>query len=53
SIVHVCGLFNIQSVGKTMFYEYTTLIRLYLTVPVRTATAERSFSDMSRVKTDL
>ncbi|CAF3311976.1 unnamed protein product, partial [Rotaria sp. Silwood2] len=36
-----------------MSCEYTTLIRLYLTVRVTTATAERSFSDMNRVKTYL
>lgn len=49
----ICDLLNVQSTGKSMFCEYTTLIRLYLTVPVTTATAERSFSAMNRVKTYL
>ncbi|CAF2033434.1 unnamed protein product [Rotaria magnacalcarata] len=49
----ICDLLNVQFVGKCMFCEYTTLIRLYLTVPVTTATAERSFSAMNRVKTYL
>ncbi|CAF2781386.1 unnamed protein product [Rotaria sp. Silwood2] len=44
----ICDLLNVQSVGKSMFCEYTTLIRLYLTVPVTTATAEHSFSTMNR-----
>ncbi|CAF1930954.1 unnamed protein product [Rotaria magnacalcarata] len=49
----ICDLLNVQYVGKSMFCEYTTLIRLYLTVPVTTATAERSFSAMNRIKTYL
>ena len=49
----ICDLLNAQSVGKTMFCEFTTSIRLYLTVPVTTATAERSFCVMYRIKTYL
>ena len=36
-----------------MFYEYCKLITLYLTAPVTTATAERSFSVLNRIKTYL
>ena len=36
-----------------MFYEYNQLLLLYLTVPVTTATAERSFSVLNRIKTYL
>ena len=49
----VCQLLNAQQIGKTMFYEYCKLITLYLTVPVTTATAERSFSVLNRIKTYL
>ncbi|CAF1563499.1 unnamed protein product, partial [Didymodactylos carnosus] len=49
----ICDLLNVQSVGKAMFCEFSTLIRLYLTIPVTTATAERSFSVMNRIKTYL
>ncbi|CAF1384080.1 unnamed protein product [Rotaria magnacalcarata] len=49
----VCELLNAQQLGKTMFYEYCKLITLYLTVPVTTATAERSFSVLNRIKTYL
>ncbi|CAF4334806.1 unnamed protein product, partial [Rotaria sp. Silwood2] len=49
----IWDLLNVSSVGKSMFCEYTTLIRLYLTVRVTTATAERSFSATNRVKTYL
>ncbi|CAF3255572.1 unnamed protein product [Rotaria sp. Silwood2] len=44
----IWDLLNVSSVGKSMFCEYTTLIRLYLTVRVTTATAERSFSATNR-----
>ena len=36
-----------------MFHQYNRLLKLYLTVPVTTATAERSFSVMNRMKTCL
>lgn len=42
-----------ESVGKTMFREYCKLLRLNLTVSATTATAERCFSVMNRVKTCL
>ncbi len=36
-----------------MFHEYNQLLLLYLTIPVTTATAERSFSALNRIKTYL
>ena len=42
---------NEQPIGKTMFHQYNQLLHLYLTVPVSTVTAERSFSVMNRMKT--
>ncbi|CAF4399675.1 unnamed protein product, partial [Rotaria magnacalcarata] len=40
-------------IGKEMFQEFDKLIRLYLTIPVTTATAERAFSTLNRVKNAL
>ena len=36
-----------------MFREFDKLIKLYLTVPVTTANAERAFSTLNRLKTTL
>jgi len=36
-----------------MFHQYNRLLKLCLTVPMTTATAERSFSVMNRMKTCL
>lgn len=33
-----------------MFKEYHKLLKLYLTIPVLTATAERTFSALNRIK---
>jgi hypothetical protein len=52
-IATVCELLNTQQVAKAMFCEYSKLLSLYLTIPVTTATAERSFSVMNRIKTYL
>jgi len=46
----IIGIMNEQAIGKTMFHQYNRLLHLYLTVPVTTATAERSFSVMNRMK---
>ncbi|CAF1130562.1 unnamed protein product [Rotaria sordida] len=43
----VCGI------GKQMFQEFDKLIRLYLTIPITTATSERAFSALNRVKNTL
>ena len=44
---------NTSSFGKSMFSEVNTLLRVYLTVPMTSATAERSFSSLRRLKTYL
>jgi hypothetical protein len=36
-----------------MFSEIGTLLRIFITVPISTATAERSFSALRRIKTYL
>ncbi|CAF4277197.1 unnamed protein product, partial [Rotaria sordida] len=43
----ICGI------GKQMFQEFDKLIRLYLTIPITTATSERAFSALNRVKNTL
>jgi len=47
----ICEIFNSCELGKEMFKEYHKLIKLYLTIPVTTATAERTFSTLNRLKT--
>ncbi|CAM4768570.1 unnamed protein product [Rotaria magnacalcarata] len=49
----IIDVLNVEPIGKTMFHQFNQLLRLYLTVPVTTATAERSFSVMNRMKTCL
>jgi hypothetical protein len=49
----VCDLMNESIAGKTMFPEYDNLLRIYLTIPVTTASAERAFSTLNRLKTCL
>ena len=44
SIGTVCDMMNDTSIGKVMFSEVHQLIRLYFTVPMTSATAERTFS---------
>lgn len=50
SIRTVCELFNMCDFAKTMMSEVDRLLRIYLTVPVTSATAERSFSSLRRLK---
>ena len=40
-------------VAQEMFSEVDKLVRLYFTIPITTATAERSFSTLRRIKTYL
>jgi hypothetical protein len=47
----IIDLMNEQPIGKSMFHQYNQLLHLYLTMPVTTATAERSFSVLNRMKT--
>jgi hypothetical protein len=49
----ICQLLNTYQIGKSMFHEYNQLLVLYLTIPITTATAERCFSALNRIKTYL
>ena len=49
----VCEVMNSNPVAKRMCSELHLLLRLYLTIPVTTASAERTFSAMKRLKTYL
>ena len=44
---------NTSDIYKTMLSEVNKLLQLYFTFPVTTATAERSFSSLRRIKTFL
>ena len=49
----ICDMLRAVPMAREMFSEIDKLLRLYLTVPVTTATAERSFSALRRIKTYL
>ena len=49
----VYEVMNIMPVGKQMFTEVAKLLCVFLTIPVTTSTAERSFSALRRLKTYL
>lgn len=49
----VCEVMNTMPIGKQMFTEVANLLRLFLTIPVTTSTAERSFSALRRLKSYL
>ena len=40
----LCDMMNTSTLGKSMFSEVDKLLHLYLTVPMTSATAERTFS---------
>ena len=46
----ICELMDDSSFGKVMFSETHQLLKLYLTVPMTLATAERTFSTLRRLK---
>ena len=50
TISTVCQLMNICSFAKAMLSEVDRLLRIYLTVPMSSATAERTFSALRRLK---
>ena len=50
SISTICDIFNACDFAKTMLSEVHKLLTMYLTIPFTTATAERSFSTLQRVK---
>lgn len=49
----LCQVFNNQPSLKILLSEIHNLLRIYLTIPVTTSTAERSFSALRRIKTFL
>ena len=53
SINTVCEIFNTCSFPKTLLCEVDRLIRIYLTVPLTSVNAERSFSSLRRLKSYL
>jgi hypothetical protein len=53
SIRTICDMMNSASFGKLMFSEVHKLLILYLTAPMTSATAERTFSTLRRLKNNL
>ena len=49
----LCNVMNSNPAAKSMCPELHALLKLYLTIPVTTSTAERTFSTMRRIKTYL
>ncbi|CAF3952268.1 unnamed protein product [Rotaria magnacalcarata] len=49
----ICEIFNSCEVGKEMFKEYHKLTKLYSTIPDTTATSERRFGTLNRLKTTI
>ena len=53
SIRTLCDILNSSAILKNLFSEVHVLLCLYLTMPLTTATAERTFSVRRRLKTYL
>jgi len=53
SIRTICEAMNTQAVYKSMLSEVHNILRLYMTVPITSATSERSFSALKVVNTYL
>ena len=49
----ICNVLNDQPGIKSLLTEVHKLLRIYYTIPVTTASAERSFSALKRIKTYL
>ena len=49
----VCEMFNVCKFPKTMLSEVDKVLKLYLTLPLTSATAERCFSSLRRLKSYL
>ena len=49
----ICEIMNDVISGKSIFREVFKLLKIALTIPVTTATAERTFSTLCRLKTFL
>ena len=52
-VVTLCQMFNNQPSLNILLNEIHDLLRIYLTIPVTTSTAEHSFSGLPRIKTYL
>ena len=50
SISTLCQVFNTCYFGKTMLNQVHKLLQIYLTIPMTTATAGRTFSTLRRLK---
>ena len=53
SLRTLCDVMNTVTVSRSMFNQINKLLRIVLTIPVTTSTAERSFSTLRRLKTYL
>ena len=53
SVRTICEAMNTQNVYKSMLAQVHNLLRLYLTVPITSATSERTFSALRRILTYL
>lgn len=53
SIQTICDVFNAEPTFKKLLTEVHKLLKIYLTIPVTTSTAEQSFSALKRIKTYL
>lgn len=49
----LCDILNTQSCLKTLLSEVHKLLKIYLTIPVTTASSERNFSALKCIKTYL
>ncbi len=49
----ICQVFNAAPYAKSLYSEVDALLKIFLTIPVTTATAERTFSVLRRLKTYL
>ena len=49
----LCDVMNTVTVRRSMFNQINKLLRIVLTIPVTTSTAERSFSTLRRLNTYL
>ena len=49
----LCDIMNSNPAAQLMCPEVHVLLKLYMTIPVTTSTAERTFSTMRRIKTYL
>lgn len=53
SVRTLCEMLLTTPLARDMFSEIDKLLRIYLTIPISTATSERSFSALRRIKTYL